>query len=189
MPKNPKLYSPENVEKARYAQIVVTILAVAISGYLGLSTFLGIRQVWNTQRMLVSTRHESTNLSRKAAALTRKVAKMPRSSDGGIDTFALQLSRWATEQGIDVESVTPQGAPIANDVMIGKENLGTWNMVKVRVAGNGDYARVISLMNRFRNPGLPVQLDSFSFRGKSESDTINFDLTLTVYARQSRDSS
>lgn len=186
MLKNPKLYSPENVDRARYAQIGVLILAVAISGYLVVSTFSGIRQVWNARTLLSSARMESGNLSRQASTLKREEAKQPRRREGGVDVFALQLSRWATEQKVKVEAVTPQGAPVPSDVTVDSASLGTWNAVKVRVEGHGDYSRVIGLLNRFRDPGMPVKLESFSFQSASagENDAIDFDLMLTVYERK-----
>jgi hypothetical protein len=186
MLKNPKLYSPENVERARYAQIGVLVLAVAVSGYLAVATFSGIRRVWNAQSLLGSARMESGNLSRQAATLKRDEAKQPMRHDGGVDVFALQLSRWATEQGIKVESVTPQGAPVASDITVDNASLGTWNAVKVRVEGHGDYPRVLSLLNRFRDPGMPVKLESFAFQSASAgvNDEISFDLMLTVYERK-----
>lgn len=186
MVKNPRLYSPENVEKARYAQIAVTVLAVAVSGYLAFTTLSSIRQVWNAQSVLANERTESAGLSRQVGALKRQEAKQPSRSNGGVDVFALQLSRWAAEQGIKVEAVTPQGAPVANEVTVGNSNLGTWNSVIVRVEGRGDFSRVKDLLNRFRHPGMPVQLEAFAFQSEAggDSDAISFDLTLTVYERK-----
>lgn len=186
MLRNPKLYSPENVERARYAQIGVMVVAVALSGYLAVSTFSGIRQVRNAQTLLSSARMESGSLSRQAATLKHEEAKKPRRREGGVDVFALQLSRWATEQGIKVEAVTPQGAPVASDIMVDSASLGTWNAIRVRVEGHGDYPRVLGLLNRFRDPGMPVKLESFLFQSASagDDDAIDFDLMLTVYERK-----
>jgi len=186
MLKNPKLYSPENVERARYAQIGVLVFAVAVSGYLAVSTFSAIRQVWKAQGLLSSARLESGNLSRQAATLKSEEAKQPRRHEGGVDVLALQLSRWATEQQVKVESVTPQGAPTASDIAVGNASLGTWNAVKVRVEGHGDYPRVMGLLGRFRDPGMPVKLESFSFQSASagDNDAVDFDLMLTIYERK-----
>ena len=185
MLKNPRLYCPENVEKARYAQIAVTVLAVAVSGYLAISTFSGVRQVWNAQSMLTKERVESAGLSREVSAMKRQQEKMPPRSNGGVDAFALQLSHWAAERKIKIEAVTPQGSPVANDVTVGSANLGAWNAVKVRVEGEGDFPRVKGLLDKFRKPGLPVQLESFAFQSSgNDSDAVTFDLMLTVYERK-----
>lgn len=191
MLKSPRIYTPQNVERARYAQIAVGLVAVAISGYLAFSTFSGVRRVWNAESMLKSARLESGSLSRQVSSLTRAEAKQPPRNNGGVDIFALQLSRWATEQGVKVEAVTPQGAPTSNDITVGADSLGTWNSVKVRVEGYGDFPRVVGLMNRFRSPGLPVQLESFSFKSSSDGqgEKVTFDLMLTVYERQAKASS
>ena len=187
MMKNPRLYSAQNVDRARYAQIAVTVLALAVSGYLAFTTLSGVRQVCSEQSMLAGEQKETRGLSRQVSALKRQEAKQPSRNDGGVDVFALQVSRWATEQGVRVESVTPQGAPIANEVTMGSSSLGTWNAVKVRVEGEGDFQRVAGLLSRFRRPGMPVQLESFAFQSSSggSGDAISFDLMLTVYERKS----
>lgn len=181
-----KLYSPENVDRARFAQIGVTILAVAISAYLGFTAFSGVREVWSARRVLTAARLQSGQLSRQAAAMKQDEAKRPKRNDGGVDVLALQLSRWAAEQGVTVESIAPQGAPTASDIAIDNASLGTWNAVKVRVEGYGDFSGVVGLLNRLRRPGMPVQLESFAFQGASgdNSDAISFDLMLTVYGRK-----
>lgn len=184
--KYPKIYSPENVDRAKYAQIAVLILAVAISGYLAVSTFSAVRRVWKGQSLLSTARMESGSLSRQASVAKREEAKQPRRREGGVDVFALALSRWAAEQGVKVVAVTPQGDPVANDITVDDASLGTWNAVKVRVEGHGDFGRVVSLLNRFRDPGMPVKLESFLFQSASagSNDAITFDLMLTVYERK-----
>lgn len=186
MLKNPKLYCPENVERARYAQIAVTVLAVAVSGYLAFTAISGVRAVWSAQSMLTKERMESSSMSRQASGLKRQEARQPVRSDGGVDVFALQLSRWAGENGVKVEAVTPQGAPQANEITVGNSNLGTWNAVKVRVEGSGDFGGVTGLLSRLRHPGLPVQLESFAFQSADNggTDAVTFDLMLTVYERK-----
>lgn len=182
---NVKLYSPENVQRARVAQIAVTILAAAISAYLGFAAFTGVRDVWSARSVLTAARLESARLSRQAAAMKRQEAAQPRRNDGGVDLLALQLSRWAAEHNIKVESIAPQGAPNATDVTIDNESLGTWNAVKVRVEGYGDFAGVCAFLDRFRRPGMPVQLESFALQGPADdTDRISFDLMLTVYGRK-----
>lgn len=185
MLKNPRLYCPENVEKARFMQIAVTVLAAVVSGYLAFSAFSGVRQVWNAQSLLTKERTESASLSREVSALKRRQEKMPPRTNGGVDAFALQLSRWAAEQNVRIEAVTPQGGPIANEITVGSASLGTWNAVKVRVEGQGDFQHVKDLLDRFRKPDLPVQLESFAFQsGSNGGDVVTFDLTLTVYERK-----
>jgi hypothetical protein len=181
-----KLYSPENVERARFAQIAVTILAVGISAYLGYTAFSGVRDVWGARSVLTAARLESGQLSRQAAAMKRDEATRPKRNDGGVDVLALEFSRWANEQGVKVESIAPQGAPTSSDITIDSASLGSWNAVKVRVEGYGDFAGVCGLINKLRRPGMPVQLESFAFQGASgdDSDRISFDLMLTVYGRK-----
>lgn len=181
-----KLCSPANVERAKYVQIVVLALAVGLSGYLLISTFSGVRQVWKTQKLLSAARMDSGTLSRKAADMKNEEKTRPQRYDGGVDVFALQLSRWAAEQKIRVEAVTPQGAPAASDITVDNISLGAWNAVKVRVEGQGDYFNVLRLLNRFRDPDMPIKLDAFSFQSASSqgNDDIRFDLQLTVYERR-----
>jgi len=180
---NPKLYSPENVERTRFAQIGVTILAVGISAYLGFTAFSGVRDVWTARSVLTAARLESGKLSRQVAAMKRAEAARPKRNDGGVDLLALQLSRWAGEQSVHVESISPQGAPTASDITVDNASLGTWNAVKVRVEGYGDYSGVMGLLGKLRRPGMPVQLESFAFQG-ADGDRIAFDLVLTVYGRK-----
>ncbi len=185
MIRNPKLYSPENVERTRFAQIGVTIIAVAISGYLGYTAFSGVRSVWTARSVLAAARLESGQLSRQASAVERDEAARPKRNDGGVDLLALEMSRWAAEKGVKVESITPQGTPTSSDITIDNASLGAWNAVKVRVEGHGDFSGVCGLLGKLRRPGMPVQLESFAFQGASDdSDTVSFDLMLTVYGRK-----
>jgi len=185
MLRNPKLYSPENVERARYAQIGVAVLAAAISAYLGFTAFSGVRDVCNARRVLSAARMESGQLSRQAAALKKEEARQSKRSDGGVDAFALQLSRWANERGVTVEAITRQGTPVASDITVDNASLGTWDAVKVRVEGRGDFPQVVALLAKLRRPGMPVQLESFAFQG-TDTDVVRFDLMLTVYDRKTQ---
>ncbi len=182
----PKVYCADNVQRAKYAQIAVLVLALAVSGYLGAKTISSVRQVWKSQKMLNVAQKDAVALSRTAASLQQKDAPRMPLHNGGVDVFALQVSRWAADQRVNVDSVTPQGVPTSNDISVDDIKIGAWDAVKVRVEGRGDYFRVLRLLNQFRNPGMPVKLESFAFQSETSGspDEVRFDLMLTVYERK-----
>lgn len=184
----PKIYCTDNVQRAKYAQIGVLVMALAVSGYLGGKTISSVRQVWKSQKMLNAAQEDAVALSRTAATLQRKDAPRMPLHNGGVDVFALQMSRWAADQKINVESVTPQGVPTSSDISVDDVQIGVWDAVKVRVEGTGDYFRVLRLLNQFRNPCMPVKLESFAFQSESSGspDEVRFDLMLTVYERKAK---
>lgn len=140
--------------------------------------------------MLKVAQQDAVALSKTAASLQQKDAPRTPLHNGGVDVFALQMSRWAAEQKVNVESVTPQGAPTSSDISVGDVKIGEWDAVKVRVEGRGDYFKVLRLLNQFRNPGMPVKLESFAFHAETSGgvDEVRFDLMLTVYERKAKSS-
>jgi|GEM_PF-1024439 len=185
--RSPKLYCAENVQRARYAQIAVAVLALAVSGYLVTSTFTGIREVWSAQRQLKQEKMETGKLSREVSAMKREQAKQPRAVACGVEAFAVKFSQWANERNVKVESLMPDGMPVETAVKVDDADLGTWNAIKVRVEGSGDFQRLVSLLDQLRSPGMPVQLESFSLQSSPSSgaDNVSFELMLTVYEKKS----
>ncbi len=187
----PKIYCADNVQRAKYAQIGVLVLALVVSGYLGGKTVSSVRQVWKSRKMLSAAQREAVALSKTAAQLQKEFGRdgnRPLFHNGGVDVFALQMSRWAADQKINVESVTPQGVPTSSDISVDDIKIGAWDAVKVRVEGRGDYFQVLRLLNQFRNPGMPVKLESFAFQSEISGgpDEVRFDLMLTVYERKAK---
>lgn len=180
------LYSAENVDRAKYVQIAVSLLAVSFSGYIGLSTFRDMRGVWRAQSMLTNEKMQAGQLSRQTQALKGEQLKLPPNSNGGVDALALQLSQWAGQTGVKIDAVTPQGDPQSSDITLGRVSLGTWNAAKVRVEGHGDFQQVLGLLERLRNPGMPVRLESFVMNSGAAgaNEEVGFDLMLTVYERK-----
>jgi len=182
---NPKLYSPENVERVRYAQIGVGVVTIAICGYLAITTVLSLRQGWGAEQALGQARMEFAALSRQAAVERRQEQLQPHPSGGGVDSFAVQMSAWAKARGIYLESLVPEGTPIPTDIAADGVKLGAWNASKVRIKGSGDFHQTMSLLDEFRDARLPVRLESFALQslqrpGRSE---VSFDLVLTVYEK------
>lgn len=181
-----KLYNPENVLKARYAQIIISILAIAISGYLGVSTWASMRSELNTRTLTAKEKMESGQLSRQASLLRNELQERPAPNTGGVERFAVRLSKWADARQVKITSLTPEGTPTESDIKVGETSLGKWNTVQVRVEGEGDYTRVISLLDQFRDPGIPVQLNSFILQSAtaSKNGMVGFELVLTVYGKK-----
>jgi hypothetical protein len=182
---NPKLYSPENVERVKYAQIGVVALTVAVCGYLAATALLSLRQVWGAQRALGQARMEFAALSRQASGEQRRERLQPPPSSGGVDSFAVQMSAWAKARGIYVESLVPEGTPVATEIDAEGTKLGTWNASKVRVKGNGDFHQIMSLLDEFRDTRLPARLESFALQSSQQpgKSVVDFDFVLTVYEK------
>ena len=159
-----QLYSPENVKRAKYAQIGVVILSALICGYLIVTTVLGMRDIWGAQEMLRRGKRESAELSRQSANDLRRESKYPATCNGGVDAFAVQFSAWANARNIHLDSFVPEGTPSPAQIKVDGSDLGLWNSSKVRVRGSGEYLQVMSLLDKFRCPNAPVQLESFSFQ-------------------------
>jgi hypothetical protein len=179
----PNLYNRENVERLRYAQLAATGVAVVICGYLVITSLIGVQGTWSAERMLRRAKTEAAGLSREAARERRLEAKLSPPSDSGVDRFAVQFAEWAANREIRVESFVPEGTPTPTEITLDGSRVGLWNANKVRVKGQGGYAELMSLLDEFRNPCMPVQLDSFSLQSACAGDKtlVSFDLVLTVY--------
>ena len=183
---NPKLYNPANVERARYAQIGVAILAAALCAYMAFSTLTSVREVWAARGMLHGQKTKSLELLRDAADLREQRARQTPMLSGGIELFAVEFSKIAREKQVTVESVTPEGIPTATEISIGDAKMGTWNATKVRVRGRGAFTSVMDMVGEFGDPDMPVRLESFAFRssGSTCSGDVDFNLLLTVYEQE-----
>ena len=181
----PKLYTSANLERAKYSQWAMLALAVLVSIYVISTTFFSLRTVWRTERMLVTARQDSAALSRQAAFLNNEDSARHARQNGGVDVFALQMSKWAADEKISIDAVTPQGSPIGSEISIGNISLGNWDAFKVRVEGRGGYFQVLKLLAQLREPNMPVKLEEFALQSDvgADSDNIQFDLMLTVYEK------
>lgn len=184
------LYTPENVERAKYAQAVVAAVAVALCLFVLVTTVLGVQRVRNTEAAVREAVSHSRTLSRTSAALKDRAARQARMGRGGVDCFALQLSKWSREDRVEVESLSPEGAPASMDVRVGEITLGKWNVHKVRVAGRGEFTRVMSLLGRFRDPCMPVQMEAVQVTAVDSgiSGIVTFNVLCTVYEKKSESS-
>ena len=84
-----------------------------------------------------------------------------------------------------MESFVPEGAASPTEVSFDGSKLGTWSSSKVRVKGQGDYMRIMGLLDELRVPRLPVQLEAFTLQSAQTGgrSTVNFDLLLTIYEK------
>ncbi|MHB9036222.1 MAG: hypothetical protein ACYC64_06115 [Armatimonadota bacterium] len=183
---NSKLYTSENVTRANYAKIGTAIFALAACGYLVVTSALSLREIWSADRALHNERQAAISLRREANEKRKLDAEQPPPNAGGVEAFALTFSQWATIHGARVESLVPEGAPAPSEVAFGSVKLGTWNSNKVRVQGRGAFASLMSLLDKLKNPGMPVQLESFSIQtSDSRAGSVSFDLVVTVYEKKS----
>jgi len=183
---NQRLYSADNVERARYVQISVAILAALLCAYMAFSTLTSVREVWAARRMLGGERTKTLQLLREAADLRERRARQAPMRAGGVESFAVEFSRSASAGGVKVESVTPDGVPAATEIKVGDAKLGTWNATRVRVRGRGKFTSVMDLVSKFGDPDMPVRLESFAFRssGSASDGAVEFSLLLTVYQQK-----
>lgn len=183
---NPEFYCSENVRRIRYAQICVGVLSAVICGYLVVISVLGLRETCNAERLLRREKKESFELLRRAGHLRQQDRQMRPSGADKVDAFAVTFSEWAEYRGLKVESLIPEGSPAPTEVAVGQTKLGVWNANKVRVKGRGPFPRLMELLDEFRAPRVPVQLESFAIRSAVGGDggNVTFDLLLTIYEKQ-----
>lgn len=182
-----RLYSRENISRVKYLQIIVAVITAGVCGYLLLQSFIGVSRSSSAERLLRRAKQNAASLSRELASEREREAHKTPPSQGGIDAFAVELDRWARQEGVRLSSFVPEGTPTASEIVVNGFKLGVWNACKVRIKGNGRYECIMRLLNRFRRPNMPVKLDSFLLQAASYSgDTpiVSFDLVLTVYERK-----
>lgn len=184
----PSLYTTANVERASYAGIGVAVIAVALCGYFIISTLLSIQKVTHAERLKSSVALQSATLSREVANLRKQAADQEPGRSGGVEEFAMQVSRWARENRVNVESLTPEGTPTTADIKVDDAKLGVWNAHRVRVEGRGRYSAVKSFLNEFRNPSTPIRLDSFALQTVDSGTVgvVGFNILLTIYEKKGR---
>ncbi|MCE5315390.1 MAG: hypothetical protein ABFD49_06315 [Armatimonadota bacterium] len=183
---NSRLYTSENVGRANSAKIGTAALTLLVCGYLIVTSALSARDIWGADRALHNERSAAASLSREAGEKRIRDSREPQPMPGGVEIFALAFSRWAAADGVRIESMMPEGAPVESEVSFGDVKLGKWNANKVRVEGEGAYPSLMSLLDRLKDPGMPVQLESFSIRAAdNRAGTVSFNLVLTVYEKKS----
>ena len=81
-----------------------------------------------------------------------------------------------------------KGAPVPADVKSDGTSLGTWNAIKVRVKGHGEFKQLMSLLDEFRHTRTPVRIEGFMLQTAStpERAMVSFELTLTVFEKQGK---
>ena len=183
----PRLYNSRCLSRFRYAQIGAVVLTVGICGYVAITTLSEVRDVWQARQSLARDIAETKTLKREAAHLRKTQAVRPPIRAGGVDSFAVTLAGWARQRGVTVESMAPEGSAAVTEIKVGESNLGTWSANKVRIRGQGAFASVMDLLDEFRVPDMPVQLESFVFQSvrNGTGNSVSFDLLLTVYERKS----
>jgi len=183
---HPSFHRAENIERVRYAQIGVALIAATVCGYLLVTTGLSTKRIWSAERSLRRMKVQSVQLSREVAEMRQREARLPVSDAKGVEAFAVQFAAWAKARGVRVESLVPEGPPAPTAIKADDVELGQWNACRVRVQGRGQFKQLMDLLDQLRDPKTPVQLDSFAVRVVSGvgPDTLAFDLLLTVYVKQ-----
>lgn len=179
-----KLYTPENVDRASKVRIGVGIAALIVCGYLIATSALSVRQIWNADKALSREKKTAFSIKREVNSKCKRDASEPLAGAGGVESFALTFSRWAKQDGASVESIVPEGPPAPTEVKSGSVKLGNWNANRVRVQGSGVFTSLTCLLDRLKDPGMPVQLESFSIEtSDSRTGKVGFNLVLTVYEK------
>ncbi|MEN6355965.1 MAG: hypothetical protein ABFD83_02645 [Armatimonadota bacterium] len=179
-----KFYTLENVDRAGKARIGAGIVALIICGYLIATSALSMREIWSANKALQKEKSAAISTKREADNKHKRDASEPLAGMGGVESFALTFSQWAKLDGASVESIVPEGPPAASQITLGNVKLGNWNASKVRVQGSGEFTSLTCLLDRLKNPGMPVQLESFSIEtSDSRTGKVSFNLVLTVYEK------
>lgn len=182
---SPRLHNPENVTRLRYARIGVTILCAALSAFLIITAVLSLRNVWSAESALKEGKSRVFQLTRNLNDMKLQEARRSHARSMGLDSFAVTFSGWARAQGVSVQSIVPEGAPSSSKVTFESADLGEWTACKVRVKGDAEFAKFMNLVEKFRDPEMPVQLESFGLQSTgSGRGSVSFDLLLTVYEKK-----
>ena len=182
---SPRFYTLENVDRVRYAQMVVIALVVIVCGYLAFNSVMSMREIWTADKSLRMAQAEWSRTSREMQQLKQAEVKMPSLSGGGVEFFAVQFSEWAVNRGLKVESLVPEGTPVASEINSGSNNLGTWNLSKIRVQGYGNFEKLMDLLEEFTKPQQPIKLESIALQSSENGGgAVHFDLVLSVYEKK-----
>ena len=180
------IYTPENVQRARYALIGLTVVTVVVCGYLAIGAFMGMRELWTAEKLLRKGKTDAAALSRQESLERRQEDLRPPASDGGVDAFAVKISAWARQRNLNIDSFVPEGAPSVSEIKSGDSKIGSWASSRVRVEGAGEFADLIGFLDELRDPALPVQVQAFELQSVTSGDRqrVGFSLMLTVYEKK-----
>lgn len=181
---SPKLQTQENVNRLRYARIGVAIISAGLCGFLIVNTVLGLRDIWSAEADLKAGRSRIFQLASTLSNMKREQRNLSPMGSTGVDSFAVSFASWAREQGVSIQSLVPEGAPSTSKIEFEDADLGDWDAAKIRVKGDADFDKFVGLLRKFRDPEMPVQLESFGLQSGGGSGTISFELLLTVYEKK-----
>jgi len=87
-----------------------------------------------------------------------------------------------------VESISPEGRAAASEVKVENESLGQWKACRVKLRGRGQYNQVMLFLEDLRNPGIPVQVESFDIQAANGGidGSVTFELLVTVYEAEEK---
>ena len=183
---SPKLQTQENVSRLGYARIGVAIISAGFCGFLIINTVLGLRDIWSAEAGLKAGKSRIFQITRTLNDMKREDAHLSEMGATGVDSFAVSFATWAREQGVSVQSLVPEGAPSTSKVTFDDANLGDWDAAKIRVKGDADFGKFVGLLQKLRDPEMPVQLESFGLQSSGNSGGVSFELLLTVYEKKGK---
>ncbi len=181
------VYRVENIPRVRYARIAAAILATLVCAYCAYHVLSEVTSVWTARRTLAQENKKWRSLADEAKLLSH-ANRADTLVRGGIDSFAAQVAARASAESIVVESISPEGRAAASEVKVENESLGQWKACRVKLRGRGQYNQVMLFLEDLRNPGIPVQVESFDIQAANGGidGSVTFELLVTVYESEEK---
>ncbi len=179
------IYTFENVELSKKALQGIFLVAFLLGAYLVTTAGLTARDYFGSKKQLHQRRAVLSNLSRESSDLKKMAGQEQGLQEDGVHALAAQLSTWAAENRIKINSLVPDVAEAPQEVEIDGVKLGSWRLGHVLVKGTGDFLDVIEFCQKFRRPHMPVRIDTMKFQsaGSEKAGGVGFELELVIYER------
>jgi hypothetical protein len=165
----------------------VVAATIVLGGYAVLSGGAALKQAWTSERALRDRKAESMKLSAEAKRLRGWELLDTGRRPTGVEAFAVQMVSWAKERGVRIESLSPEGVETSETVVFENAPIGQWTIEQVSVRGQGQFERVMDVMEELCADTSPVSVKSFSLQALDGGRTgaVEFQVTVAVYRRKS----
>ena len=173
----------EYVNRLKIAMITTSIIGGIICAFSLINTTIAYHQLNQAKTSLNKTNMQYKELSKQLVSPNTSKYILSNSI-GGVEVFAVNLTRSARSGGVKITTIVPEGMPVSNDIEINGLKLGKWTSSKIRAKGNARFADVLKLMKLLSEFSSPVELKSFLISSSSRTDEVIFELVLIVYEKQ-----
>jgi hypothetical protein len=152
------------LEQIKYVYGGAVFIAVALGGYMVLTTAAGFVEAARTERAVQSRRAEYLRLAAQSKhGLNREIVLRSR-GESGVEAFAVQMASLARSHDVSIESLSPEGGEGSQDVVFNNASLGQWEVDLVTVRGRGQFDQVMAVLEALGSRAAPLRVESYSLQ-------------------------